>query len=303
MDPLSTTIADPRSDLLSSALFRQFLDERRYLKNVTSDTIEWYETAFKAFRRTLNDDAPVVTKASLQNFVVKMRQRNVKAVSVNTYIKALNAFCRWLHEEGHQTERLKLPLLKLEKRILQTLTDEQMTALLARKPKGFVACRLHALIAFVLDTGVRIDEALTVRASALDYDNLLVTVFGKGRKERRVPFSFELRKVLYRYERLRTAQCPRCELLFPSLNGTRWDQRNALRGLHLLEKRLHLPRFGWHRLRHTFATNYLRHGGDIVRLSMVLGHTQITTTQRYLHLLTEDLSASHQKVSILNRLG
>jgi integrase/recombinase XerD len=60
--------------------------------------------------------------------------------------------------------------------------------------------------------------------------------------------------------------------------------------------------FGWHRLRHTFATNYLRQGGDIVRLSMVLGHTQITTTQRYLHLLTADLSASHQKVSILSRL-
>jgi site-specific recombinase XerD len=63
------------------------------------------------------------------------------------------------------------------------------------------------------------------------------------------------------------------------------------------------PTLRLHRLRHTFATNYLRQGGDIVRLSMVLGHTQITTTQRYLHLLTEDLSASHQKVSILNRLG
>ena len=49
--------------------------------------------------------------------------------------------------------------------------------------------------------------------------------------------------------------------------------------------------------------NYLRQGGDIVRLSMVQGHTQITTTKRYLHLLTEDLSASHQKVSILKRLG
>jgi len=306
MDPLSTSVVECHVDLLSpssATLFEQFLNERRYLKNVTPDTIDWYETAFKAFRRTLSNDAPPITKSSLQSFVVKMRQRDVKPVSVNTYIKALNAFCRWLHEEGHLAERLELPLLKLEKRVVQTLTDEQMTALLARKPKGFVACRLHALVAFVLDTGVRIEEALTARVNNVDYDNLLVTVFGKGRKERRIPFSFELRKVMFRFQRERSAQCPRCELLFPSRAGTSWDQRNALRGLHLLQEKLGLPTFGWHRLRHTFATNYLRQGGDIVRLSMVLGHSQITTTQRYLHLLTEDLSASHQKVSILNRLG
>jgi site-specific recombinase XerD len=105
-----------------------------------------------------------------------------------------------------------------------------------------------------------------------------------------VPFSFELRKVLFRYEQVRARQCARCERLFPSRQGTHWDQRNSLRGLHLLQGKLALSPFGWHRLRHTFATNYLRHGGDIVRLSMVLGHTQITTTQRYLHLLTEDLA-------------
>jgi len=114
MDPLSAQVVDRRADLLSSALFQQFLDERRYLKNVTADTIDWYETAFKAFCRTLNDDAPAITKTALQTFVVKMRQRNVKAVSVNTYIKALNAFCRWLHEEGHHADRLELSLLKLE---------------------------------------------------------------------------------------------------------------------------------------------------------------------------------------------
>lgn len=130
-----------------------------------------------------------------------------------------------------------------------------------------------------------------------------MTVFGKGRKERRIPFSFELRKVLYRWQQVRERAQARCELVFPSRQGTTWDQRNSLRGLHLLQQKLGLPSFGWHRLRHTFATNYLRHGGDIVRLSMVLGHTQITTTQRYLHLLTEDLSASHQRVSILNRLA
>jgi len=60
MNPLSASNVERAGDLLSSALFTQFLDERRYLKNVTPDTVEWYETAFKAFRRALNDDAPPI---------------------------------------------------------------------------------------------------------------------------------------------------------------------------------------------------------------------------------------------------
>src|SRR2546430_17041797 len=90
-------------------------------KCVTQSTIEWYETAFKAFTRTLDSDAPPVTKASLQQLVVGMRQCGVKPISINTYINAQNAFCRWLHEEGHHADRLELPLLKLERRILHTL--------------------------------------------------------------------------------------------------------------------------------------------------------------------------------------
>ena len=292
MDPLSTCL-----------LFEQFVAQRRYLKNVTPSTLEWYQTAFKALQKVLGADVPPLTKSLLQQFVVAIRLRGVQPVSCNTYIKALNAFCLWLHEGGHLVERLQLPLLKVEKRIIQTLSDRSMQALLHRKPRGFDQWRLHAIVCLLLDVGLRIDEALTLRRRDLDFDSLLVTVFGKGRKERRIPFSFELRKVLFRYDQVRMTQCPRCELMFPSRLGTFWDQRNSLRGLHLLQETLALPTFGWHRLRHTFATNYLRQGGDIVRLSMVLGHSQITTTQRYLHLLTEDLSASHQKVSILNRLG
>jgi integrase/recombinase XerD len=302
MDPLSHDLRIPSSDLLSTNdLFRQFLDERRYLKNVTSDTIEWYETAFKAFRRAVPSDE--LTRGTMQRLIVTLRKRNVKPVSVNTYIKAMNAFCRWLHAEGHHRELLKSSILKMEKRVLSTLADAHMKLLVSQKLKSFDEWRLHALVCSVLDTGMRMDEALKLRIGNVDQDNLLLTVFGKGRKERRVPFSLKLRKVLFRFECVRAARCPRCELLFPSHEGTVWDPRNSLRGLHILQRRLGLPSFGWHRLRHTFATNYLRRGGDIVRLSMVLGHTQITTTQRYLHLLTEDLSASHQKVSILNRLA
>jgi integrase/recombinase XerD len=290
-------------DLLSTSdLFQEFLTERRYLKNVTPSTIEWYETAWTMFRRGVADDARPLSKSVLQTFVVTLRQRNVRPVSCNTYIKALNAFCRWLHEEGHTPERLALPLLRVEKRIIQTLTDEQIQTLLSAKPKRFDQWRLHALVCLLLDTGLRIEEGLTLQLTNVDFDNLLITAFGKGRKERRNPFSSELRKVLYRYQQIRAKERSSSDLLFPTREGTRWDRRNSLRGLYLLQDKFALPRFGWHRLRHTFATNYLRHRGDIVRLSMVLGHTQITTTQRYLHLLTDDLTANHQRVSILNRL-
>jgi site-specific recombinase XerD len=122
-------------DLLStSLLFQDFLAQRRYLRNVTPSTIEWYETAFKALQRTHGAD-PQLSRATLQSFVVDLRKRGVQPISCNTYIKALNAFCKWLHDEGHTPERYALATLRLEKRLLQTLTDEQIRTLLAGRPK------------------------------------------------------------------------------------------------------------------------------------------------------------------------
>lgn len=129
----------------------------------------------------------------------------------------------------------------------------------------------------------------------------VLTVYGKRRKERRIPFSFELRKKLFRYEQLLHKREVKFDLVFPTRNGTATTQRNSLRDLYLLQKRSGLPKFGWHRLRPTFSTEYLRAGSDVFRLSRILGHTHITTTQKYLHLLTEDLQAPHSRLSILSR--
>jgi integrase/recombinase XerD len=91
--------------------------------------------------------------------------------------------------------------------------------------------------------------------------------------------------------------------MFPAREGGgEWNQRNALRSYYCLLKRLGLPKSGFHLLRHTFATQYLRRGGDVVRLSIMLGHCEVTTTMKYLHLLTDDLQRPHQGLSILNQL-
>lgn len=210
--------------------------------------------------------------------------------------------------------------LKVEKRLVQTLDLETIRAIVNFKlptavtvnkkhidgprkgQKAFAWWRVHALSCALLDTGCRIRELLDARVEDFNFDDLLVTVIGKGDKQRRLPFSVDLRRILFRYlqQRERFGVPSREPLMFPAHTGGRWDQQNALGSLYLFEDKLGIRRFGFHRLRHTFATEYLRRGGDVVRLSRTLGHTQITTTMRYLHLLTEDLTLDHAKVSILS---
>lgn len=256
-----------------SKLFDQFLTERRYLKNVTDRTLVWYQVAFKNYQRHIATDAPQLpSKASLQQFVVALRQRGVRPVTCNTYIAAMNALCLWLHQEGHAPERVKLAKLRVEKRVLAVLDDAQMRALIGWKPKTFRQARTHLAVLLILDTGLRISEVLSLRHADIDFDNLILKVFGKGQKERLVPFSPELRKRIYRFIQMKVRKGIGSDLLLAGFGGTRWEKRNSTTSLHLLKTKLRLPKFGWHRLRHTFATNYLRHGGDIVWLSMVLGH-------------------------------
>ena len=124
-------------------------------------------------------------------------------MTCNTYIGAMNAFCRWLSEEGHVRERVKLGKLRVERRLLTLLDEAQMRALIGFKPKTFRQARVHLATLLILDTGLRISEALHLLASDIDFDNLVLKVFGKGQKERLVPFSPELRRRIYRYQQLR----------------------------------------------------------------------------------------------------
>ena len=164
--------------------------------------------------------------------------------------------------------------LRVERRVLELLSEPQMRALIGVKPKTFREARLHLAVLLVLDTGLRVSEALGLRLADIDADNLILKVIGKGQKERLVPFSPELRKRFYRFGQLRTKKNVRSEFVFAGFGDVKWEKRNSTTSLHLLQRKLGLPMFGWHRLRHTFATNYLRHGGDIVRLSMVLSATR-----------------------------
>ena len=148
-------------------------------------------------------------------------------------------------------------------------------------------------------TGIRINEALTLQRSKVDFADMLLTVFGKGAKERKVPFTLELRPVLFRW--LSHPKTPASALVFVTRTGGRVSHRNAFREVQLLAKRAGLQAHVHpHLFRHQYAANFIRHGGDIYRLSRLLGHTTVTVTQTYLRSLgVEDLRSGRERLSPL----
>jgi integrase/recombinase XerD len=261
--------------------FAQFIKERKYLTNVTPATIEWYRQSFA----WLCTESP--SDADLKDFVLRMRERGLKATACNNRIRAVNAYLKWTGSP------LRVSKLKEPQRVLPTFSQTQVTMLVRHKPKGFYQRRLFLIVLTLLDTGCRISEVLGLRVQDVDLENLLLTVNGKGQKQRKVPFSFELRKHL--------CKSLTQGLVFGTRHGRMLDRHVVLRDVKLLCKRLGFdpPARTLHSFRHTFALNYLRKGGSVFHLQKVLGHSSLEMTRCYANLMTEDLQAVHQRVSLL----
>lgn len=279
--------------------FAAFVQERRYLKNVSPSTVSWYTSAFK----WLPSESP--SQEELKDTVMRMRAKGLKETGCNAVIRAVNAYLHWNSGSerkcGAGCQHSHIPQLKEPQNILPTLTAGQVTRLVNWKPKAknFYQRRLHLLTLLLLDTGCRITEALTLRMRDVDMDNLLITLDGKGRKQRVVPFSFALRKTLHRFV-IEFNRKPD-SLLFATHQETRVRRMTVLRGVKILCHQLGFdpPGRTLHAFRHTFAVNYLRRGGSVFHLQKVLGHSTLEMTRRYANLVTADLQAVHERVSLL----
>lgn len=278
-----------------SSPFEQFLKEKQYIAGVTTKTLRTYREAFTAFLRYRGE----VSTAGVKAFVIEATQAGVKPGAVNSFARGINSFLSWLAENGHTPQRFKVPLVKQPKRTLTTYSTEDARKILSHKPRHRTEHRLLTILALIVDCGLRINECLTLARDAVDFDNLVITVEGKGRKQRVVPFSIECRKVLFRW-----SQSHAHDLLFPNRDGCMLRYDNLRRDfLQLLESvGVQKSDGAFHAFRRFAARQYLRNGGNVRYLQVLLGHSDIQTTTVYLDSDTEALSLAHRKLSPLESL-
>jgi integrase/recombinase XerD len=282
-------------------LFSMYMEERIYLKNASPLSIKSNKICWLRFEKAMGEKlmVNVLNKAFLKEFVIKLRELGLSPTTCNITIRELNTFLKWLFENEFIPTQLKMQQLKVEKKIKKDFTDEEIKRFIDWKPQTWFQQRLYALIITVIDSGIRIDEALTLTREDVNFYDMEIKVKGKGKKQRVVPFSLELRKVLWKFSRTHPH-----ELMFSTQKGYKLSYHNMLRELKELAADLRItnPDIGWHQFRYGFALNYIRQGGDAFRLQRVLGHSSIVTTQGYVRLMTEDLKETHIKTSRLNKL-
>jgi integrase/recombinase XerD len=201
-------------------MFSEFIKERRYLQNVSERAIQWYEESFKWLVE------PQPSQQQLKAVVIKMREKGLKASSCNNRIRAINTYLHWASAGsdvkcGPGCQHLKVPKMKEEKLVLPTFSIEDIKKIIAWKPKSFYERRLYILMLALADTGTRIDELLSLMWTDVDLDNLLLTVHGKGSRDRKIPFSFELRKQLLKFKHEH-------QLVFPTRDGRKLGRRDVL---------------------------------------------------------------------------
>lgn len=221
----------------------QFIRERKYLKAVSDATVAWYRISFRAFEGALDSTAAINAR------IIQLRDRGVKPVSINTWLRCIKAYYLW---QGKTWEVAKL---KEEQRVLSTFSTEDIRSLLTWKAVTAGDRRLKALFLTAIDTGMRIDELLRLTRESVNLDALTLLVMGKGNKQRLIPMSAELRKVLFRH----TSSHDHV-LIFCSKYGGKLSQRNVLRDFKNACRGLGITgvRTSFHTLRHTFAVNARR---------------------------------------------
>jgi site-specific recombinase XerD len=150
-------------DTTFSTLTDHFLTYGMYLRGWSPRTVRTYRQGLTALDSVLDGAQP--STATLQSFVIAMRQRGLTSGGINMYARTINSFLSWLHAEGHTPERLRIRLLPNPHKPLQALSDTELRRLVMFRPRGRLALRTWTIVVTLLDTGLRFDEGIDTSTS------------------------------------------------------------------------------------------------------------------------------------------
>jgi len=289
------------------AAFQTYLDIERQasphtLRNYLSDLHQFVRFASDRLGQAVPCTPGQIDASLIRDFLSRLYQQGVGHTTLARKLASLRSFLHFLQQQGYVSDNVakQVQSPKIRRPLPNVLPIDQVFALLDTPltPSTALSLRDQALLELLYASGIRVSELVALDMQDVDLHSGTLRVQGKGRRERQVFFGKTAAQALRAYleERPSVPQGQETPALFVNHRGGRLSTR----GVQLLIKK-HCQRTGLpartspHTMRHAFATHLLDNGADLRAIQELLGHQQLSTTQKYTHVSTDRMLEVYDK--------
>ncbi len=264
-------------------------------KGLSKNTVKAYETDIKGFIKWINKNNKQsllnIKESSVNQYISYLFSLKLKSSSVNRKISSLKSFYLFLLKKKliRHSPFSEVISPKQEKYLPASMSESEVEKLLnSPDASKEIEQRDKAMIEMLYATGMRISELVNLKITDIDMNRSVIKVMGKGSKERLIPFGESASEALFNYLKIRKDSSSK--EVFISNRGKKitrvafWQRIKV----YLLRENLKIS-ISPHTLRHAFATHLLNRGADLRSVQLLLGHSDLSTTQIYTHIAKQRL--------------
>lgn len=281
---------------------REYLAHLEHERNMSPNTIKTYELFLTAFAKFIKEkrsfELEDIDHRDIRAFLAELKAKGNSKSSLATKLGAISSFLKYCEKrkyiEYNPASVMSSP--KFERPLPSFLTETETEKFL---PTPILALRDIAILEILFSCGVRVAELVAIDIDDIDYEQRVIRIYGKGRKERFVRYGGKGEQNLKNYFFVRPAllgENPEEKALFLNYKGERISTRVPERICEKSSLYLELEKpITPHSLRHSFASQLLNKGMDIRVIQELLGHENLATTERYTHVSPNQLIESYKK--------
>ena len=273
-----------------------YLEYLKYERRVSDNTVESYGENLKMLKQALNKNILNLTTTEIRDYI-----QNLEATPKTKahYLSVFNSFYNYMifNEKLSANPCSGIRSPKLEKKLPNYLTGEEIDKLLDIKLIKPIDYRNKAMLEVLFATGTRISELINLKLNQIDFDECIIRVLGKGKKDRIIPIgntAFEYLALYINEYRPFILKTRVSEYVFVNKNGTKMSRQGFFKILKKLVASSGIEKeVSPHTLRHSFATYLLNNGADLRVIQELLGHENLVTTEIYSHLSNKKIEEDY----------
>ena len=282
-------------DIKKDHLIESFLDSLYIEKGLSQNTVQSYKNDITSFAfwvdESINLPLVRISKIDINKYIAQLFKNGLKSSSVNRKISTIKSFFIFLLKKKHIliSPVEDIEMIKQEKYLPISMSEKEVELLLeSPNLDSFIGIRDRAMIEMLYATGMRVSELINLKITDIDHNRLVVKVMGKGSKERLIPYGEVASDYLNVY--LKNRKEINSNEIFLSNRGKKITRSAFWNRIKLYLKKENLKEsISPHTLRHAFATHLLNRGADLRSVQILLGHSDLSTTQIYTHIAKQRL--------------